>query len=64
MVQEFADGTSQDLSAVQNWLADVTPVKRMGTGDEVANLVVFLASDESSYCTGGVFPVDGGWTTA
>lgn len=36
------------------------PTKRLGTAQEVANLVVFLASDESSLCTGQLFPVDGG----
>jgi len=36
------------------------PTKRLGTPEEVANLVVFLASDESSLCTGQLFPVDGG----
>ena len=33
---------------------------RYGTGDEVANAIVFLASDESAYITGTEFPVDGG----
>ncbi len=36
------------------------PIARMGTPQEVAYLVLFLASDESSYCTGAEFIVDGG----
>jgi NAD(P)-dependent dehydrogenase (short-subunit alcohol dehydrogenase family) len=37
------------------------PMKRPGTPEEVANLVLFLASDEASYITGGEYTVDGGW---
>ncbi len=36
------------------------PLARYGTPAEVAAMVLFLASDESAYCTGAVFPVDGG----
>jgi NAD(P)-dependent dehydrogenase (short-subunit alcohol dehydrogenase family) len=37
------------------------PMKRTGQPGEVANLVLFLASDEASYITGGEYTVDGGW---
>jgi len=38
------------------------PMKRMGTVQEVAHLVAFLASDKARYITGQVFPIDGGLT--
>jgi NAD(P)-dependent dehydrogenase (short-subunit alcohol dehydrogenase family) len=40
----------------------VNPViKRPGTPDEISNAVVFLVSDEASYITGAILPVDGGY---
>ena len=36
------------------------PMKRAGTTDDVSNLVIFLASDDSTYCTGAEFVIDGG----
>ena len=38
------------------------PLGRMAQPSEVATVALFLASDESSYCTGGEFIVDGGVT--
>ena len=38
------------------------PMGRLGTAEEVANLAVYLASDESSFTTGAVHVIDGGWT--
>jgi 3alpha(or 20beta)-hydroxysteroid dehydrogenase len=39
---------------------DRQPIPRMGTPEEVAYLALYLASDESSYCTGAQFVIDGG----
>lgn len=44
--------------------ADATPLGRVGTPEEVADLVLFLSSDASRFATGAEFNVDGGITTA
>jgi NAD(P)-dependent dehydrogenase (short-subunit alcohol dehydrogenase family) len=38
------------------------PMRRLATPQEVADAVLFMASPESSYVTGAVLPVDGGYT--
>lgn len=45
---------------VKEEIAKNIPLKRMGTPEDVANVVKFLASNESSYITGQVIQVDGG----
>jgi 3-oxoacyl-[acyl-carrier protein] reductase len=44
----------------KNIAATSIPMKRFGTADELSNLVVFIASERSSFITGTVIPVDGG----
>ena len=53
-----AGATAEDV--IQSF-ADNHPMKRLGTPNEPANAIVFLASDESSYSTGIDIPVDGGY---
>ena len=51
--------------SVEDYNADAAArcmLKRPGTADEVANCVLFLASDEASFCTGSLMFVDGGLT--
>ncbi len=49
-------------AATLDVITQMHPVKRMGTAEEVANLVCFLASDEASFITGSYHLVDGAYT--
>ena len=53
MTEVLKDETKQEI-------AKTIPLKRMGTAQDVANVVKFLASEESGYVTGQVIQVDGG----
>ena len=48
-----------DLDAVDARFAEL-PIPRIGRPEDIANLALFLASDESAYCTGAEFVADGG----
>ena len=65
MMRSVAEQMSpEDPDALRNGIEAMTALKRYGTNEEVANLATFLASGESSYCTGGVYTIDGGFTAA
>jgi 3(or 17)beta-hydroxysteroid dehydrogenase len=51
-----------DQAKARTQLERAVPLKRMGHVDDVSNLVLFLASDESRFITGGEHAVDGGLT--
>jgi len=53
-------GTSATVEQIKATYAARIPLKRYGAPEEVGRLMLFLASDESSFCTGGVYMVDGG----
>jgi NAD(P)-dependent dehydrogenase (short-subunit alcohol dehydrogenase family) len=52
----------ETVEEYQKSRADGSPLGRYGEPEEVGRLMMFLASDESSYCNGGVYMVDGGVT--
>lgn len=54
--------TESVVSAAGEQIKKRIPVKRLGKPEDIANAVLFLASDESSYITGHVLTVDGGLT--
>jgi 3-oxoacyl-[acyl-carrier protein] reductase len=56
LTREFTSGRSNGSSG----LLEAIPARRTGSPEEVASCIRFLASDEASYVTGAVLPVDGG----
>jgi 3-oxoacyl-[acyl-carrier protein] reductase len=56
----MVDPVRADKKTLEGILMRV-PMKRMGKPEEVSNLVLFLASDASSYMTGSNVVIDGGW---
>ena len=53
---------SPDPTATEAFLGSKSVFGRMGTSEEVANVMYFLASDEASFVTGAAYFVDGGWS--
>ena len=53
-----------DPSLARTGFTALIAMGRYGRDHEVANMVAFLASDEASYCAGGIYPVDGAFLAA
>jgi len=62
-IRAQAAASGQDETEVRRAFQARQPMGRLGTPEEIAMLALYLASDESSFTTGAVYVIDGGWTT-
>ena len=61
MLQSFFRDTG-DIESLQQAVRDVHPTRTYGTPEDIANLVLWLASDEARYASGQLWVLDGGLT--
>jgi NAD(P)-dependent dehydrogenase (short-subunit alcohol dehydrogenase family) len=61
---EMIDRFSNKDPALEQQLASIVPMGRMGKPEEIASTVVFLCSDAASYITGQSLTIDGGYTAS
>jgi 3-oxoacyl-[acyl-carrier protein] reductase len=61
LIETQVSETGKSEQEVMNLWLDNIPLGRLGQPEELANLVVFLASERASYITGTVVQVDGGF---
>jgi NAD(P)-dependent dehydrogenase (short-subunit alcohol dehydrogenase family) len=61
LLESIIENSSNPEEERQSIIAK-TILKRLGRPEEIANVILFMASDESSYMVGSVVVVDGGWT--
>ncbi len=64
MVAPFLVSEGLEPNPLLTFVLGHTPLARMGSSEEVANVIAFVASDEASYMTGSEVFVDGGFTAA
>ena len=51
-----------DPAAARRRLESIRPLDRLGTSEEIASAILYLASAEAGYATGAVLSIDGGYT--
>jgi len=59
---EAAVNRADDPAAARRHLEQIRPANRLGTPEEIASAILYLASDEAAYATGAILSIDGGYT--
>jgi len=62
-IDNYCERSGADKAKVHQEEANLQPLGRLGKSEEVAELVLFLASDKSTFITGSLQVIDGGYTT-
>ena len=61
-IADQAKAQGKSVEEIRQAFVDRQPMGRLGTTEEIAQLALYLASDESSYTTGQAYVIDGGWS--